>query len=60
MNRVKKLIIMALVALGLLAHLQAADSSLSLNPQPEPPGLALNPQPEPPGLALNPQPEPPG
>ena len=49
MNRVKKLTMIALVALALLAQLHAADSSLTLNPQPEPPGLALNPQPEPPG-----------
>jgi hypothetical protein len=49
MNRVKKLTIIALVALSLLAPLRAAELSLTLNPQPEPPGLALNPQPEPPG-----------
>lgn len=49
MNRVKKLTIITLVALGLLARLHAPALSLTLNPQPEPPGLALNPQPEPPG-----------
>jgi hypothetical protein len=60
MNRIKKLTIIILVALGLLTQLHAPELSLALNPQPEPPGLALNPQPEPPGLSLNPQPEPPG
>jgi hypothetical protein len=49
MDRIKKLIIAALLAVSLLAQLHGPDMSLSLNPQPEPPGLALNPQPEPPG-----------
>jgi hypothetical protein len=49
MNRVKKLTIIALVALSLLAPLQAAELSLTPNPQSELPGLALNSQPEPPG-----------
>jgi hypothetical protein len=49
MNRIKKLSIIILVALGMLAPLHALEASLALNPQPEPPGLALNPQPEPPG-----------
>jgi hypothetical protein len=49
MNRIKRLTIAILVALGLLAQLHAPDLGLALNPQPEPPGLALNPQPEPPG-----------
>ena len=49
MNRIKKLSIIVLAALGMLAPLYALEASLALNPQPEPPGLVLNPQPEPPG-----------
>jgi len=49
MNRIKKLTIIVLIALGLHTQLYPLELSLTLNPQPEPPGLALNPQPEPPG-----------
>ena len=49
MNRVKKLTMIVLIALGLITQLHPLERTLTLNPQPEPPGLALNPQPEPPG-----------
>jgi len=49
MNRVKKLTMIVLIALGLIPQLHPLELTLTLNPQPEPPGLALNPQPEPPG-----------